>query len=275
MRKVGAGTSLEWIRDAIVIVRSHPGVFLPMGLILTLIPLVPVFGPVVMLLLGPALMGGMIHAARETRYGRNPKIGDLFRAFQEGDRIGSFMALCLPIFAAIVLLIGLAIPIATRAIDSGQVTRQTLADPHALQTALVHVIATMGTGMVWLLLVAALAVMLLAGMATFLATALVMLGRRTAFPAMKASFLACTRNFGAFVITVLLVGIAAQGLQLVLNLFLPVLLAAVLANVPYYAVFGTLGYTAYRSIFDDSEEAGDTNSSSYTAPAASRHTFEA
>jgi hypothetical protein len=273
MRKVGALTGLEWIRDAVLIVRAHPRVFLLMGLFFTSIPLFPLLGPLVLLLLGPALMGGMIHAAREAEQGRVPRIGDLFLAFREGDRIGSFMALCLPIVGALIVLIGLAMPVAIKAINSGAITHQTLSDPVAVRTALEHTLDSMGPHRLFLLAGLAVLVMFVAGMMTFLASACVMLGRQKAFSAIRASFKACAMNLAAFLIAVLVVGVAAQGLHVVLAMVLPDLLAAIIANIPYYAIFGALSYTAYRSIFGDHSDPEDT--SNPPQPETGTHTFEA
>ncbi|KGI76612.1 BPSS1780 family membrane protein [Oleiagrimonas soli] len=273
MRKVDVGASIEWIGAAFAAVRAHPAAFLVMGLIFTVIPLVPLLGGIVILLLGPALLAGMIYAAREADQGRTPKVGHLFQAFQDGDRIGSLIALCLPVFAALLLMIVVAMPIIIAIANSGQIDAQTLSDQAALAAAL-HPILSAMAGRLLLTLVLIVVIAFVAGMLTFLAAACIMLGRDPAFVAMRKSFAACARNFGAYLITVLLLGLGLGLLRIVLSQLLPEILAAVLTSTPYYALLGPLTYAAYRSIFGDDTSA-PVNEAAPPPPPSSSHTLEA
>jgi hypothetical protein len=264
MRKVRIGAGLEWLREASGIVRAHPAEFLGMGAIMTVIAVIPLLGSLVMLFLGPALIAGTIHAAHQAAQARKPRIGQLFQVFQEGDRVGSYIALCLP-------LLGAGIVLAIMLHNAG-ITAQMLSDPKALQATMEAFFGT-GKGVVFLLV--AIVVMLIAGMLTFLATPSILLDRKPAFVAMKNSFRACAGNFGAFFIALFLLGLGIQILHLLLGLLLPNLLATVLAYTPYYALVGPLAYVAYRSIFSNPEADAAGPASSQPPPPPTRHSFEA
>ncbi|RAP56228.1 BPSS1780 family membrane protein [Oleiagrimonas sp. MCCC 1A03011] len=272
MRKVDVGASIEWIGSAFRTVRAHPTEFLVMGLIFTLIPLVPLLGGIVILLLGPALLAGMIYAAREADQGRTPKIGQLFQAFQEGDRIGSLIALCLPVFAAGILMILVAMPIIMAIAGSGKIDASTLSDQAALAAALHPILAGMA-GRLLLTFALIVVIAFIAGMLTFLAAACIMLGHDPAFTAMRKSFAACARNFGAYFVTVLLLGLGLGLVRVMLSLLLPDLLAALLTSTPYYALLGPLTYAAYRSIFGD--DVSHREDEAVAPPPPISHTFEA
>lgn len=273
MRKLPASRSLEWIRTALSCVGARPMVFVTMGLVMLMIAMLPVLGTLIMLLLGPALTAGLIHAAREQSQGRMPQVGQLFRVFQDGERVASYIALCLPFFAAILVLTVFAIPLVMYGLHTGTLTQQMTSDPPAMQAALKQLLLHSAGGMLYLLVI--LVVLVLIGMLTFLATPIILLQRRPAFEAMKRSFLACRRNFGPFIVTMLLSGVALQIVSSVLGLALPAWLASSLVSVLYYAALGPLTYAMYGDIFGE-EGAAPANAPDASAkPGPDNQTLEA
>lgn len=276
MRKVGVESGVNWIGEALRLLRRYPTVFLLMSLIYTGISLVPFgLGFIVILLLGPALKGGMIHAACEAEAGRDVRVGMLFKVFEGGERIGSFIALCLPVLALGVLLFVLYFPVlmpVIQAIMDGRVDPASGNDA-ATMAALKPIIEPL-VGRILLLLLLTLVLSFLGGMLLFLASARIMLAGEGAFAAMRSSFLACARNFGAYFIFMLLIGFGLIVAQTVLSLLLPRVLVLLAISIPLNAMWGPMLYAAHRSMFDDSPGNGpNADAPSPTSPAAS--SFEA
>ncbi|HEX7338769.1 MAG TPA: hypothetical protein VF271_02425 [Rhodanobacteraceae bacterium] len=89
----------QWFVGALDVIRRHPGVFIPMALAIAVIStLVPVFGPLAILIWGPALLAGMAVAAHTQASGHTPQVGQLFALFGHG-RLGEATKLCLPLVA--------------------------------------------------------------------------------------------------------------------------------------------------------------------------------
>lgn len=277
MRKVGVEKGVEWIAEGFRTFRRYPGPFLLMGLIYTAISLLPFgLGVLVIFLLGPALLGGIIHAARTASDGRVPRLEEMFQAFREGDRIASFMALCLPTLAFVVILVVLAIPIfaaVIHALPGGALDPQSAADRAAMLAAVKSVLPNV-TGRLTLFFVALVVLGFLGSMLTFFASARIMLDKDTAFPAMRTSFRACTRNFGAYFVCMLLIGIGIFILQVLFSLLLPRILVTLFTAVPLNALLGPIMYSAYRSIFG-TPDADSTQPDGSATPDAATHTLQA
>lgn len=254
MRKVGVEKGFEWIADGFRILRRYPGPFLLMGLVYTGISLVPFgLGLLVIFLLGPALLGGIIHAAHTASLGQAPRPEQLFQAFKEGDRVGSFIALCLPTLAFVFIMVVLAIPIITavaHALPAGDLDPQSSADRAAMMAAVKSVLPHV-TGRLLLFFLAMIVFGFIGSMLTFLASARIMLDHDTAFAAMRTSFRACARNFGAYFVLMLLIGVGIFVLQLVFSLLLPRILVTLFTAVPLNSLLGPIMFSAYRSIFGD------------------------
>ncbi len=92
-RKVDAGKGFAWITGAVELIFKNPLVFLVMGLIFAVIGIVPILGSLALLVIGPALLGGMVYAAREQAAGRPADIAQLFQAFREPGKIGPILLL--------------------------------------------------------------------------------------------------------------------------------------------------------------------------------------
>src|SRR5688572_14934560 len=98
-RTVEAGRGVAWMTEAIQLVMKAPAVFLVQALIVAVISVIPVLGQLAMLVLGPALLAGMVWSMREADQGREPQIPQLFEGFTREGRIGGLIALCLPAIA--------------------------------------------------------------------------------------------------------------------------------------------------------------------------------
>jgi hypothetical protein len=277
MRKVGSDKSGQWIGEAFGMLRRHPGPFLLMGLIYTLISQLPVFGFLITLLLGPAMIGGMLYAAGQASSGQTPRVGQMFRAFQEGDRITSFMALCLPFIALFLVMAAMLLPLfptiahALRGQSAADVSSD--AGVRQLLDALMPLVTRhAGLFSLWMLVYVVLT--FLASMLTFLAPARIMFDRMPAFAAMRESFVACRTNFAAYFLLAVLLFLISLGMMIldtVLATFLPRPLAAILAMSPFNVLVALVVFAMHRSIFD----ARNTAAPPADTPAAQSHTFEA
>ena len=100
--KFQGGDVFGWFTSAIKLAMKNPGVFIVMALIYAVIAVIPIIN-FAMVIIGPALMGGFVYAAREEEAGRKAEIGHLFAAFQQPGKIGPMIMLCLPAIAAGIL----------------------------------------------------------------------------------------------------------------------------------------------------------------------------
>lgn len=225
-RKIQAGSGIEWIGGAFQLILQNPVAFLVMGLIVAAIGIVPLLGGLVTIVLGPALYGGIVHAAREQDQGRNADIGQLFRAFSEPGKIGPMIMLCLPSIAGAVLLFVLLIIFVGGALLGGGLSALGSGSSSAILGALG------GSALVLVPLVLAIALAIYA--LQFFAIPRVMLEGVDPMAAMKQSFSDCLANAGAFLVFVgvLMVGVIVLGVVLAVLGFLGSLLVfTVLAPV--------------------------------------------
>ena len=103
-KKLEIGDVFGWFTSAFQLAMKNPGVFLVMALIMAIIGVIPILGGLTLLVLGPALYGGFVYAAREESQGRKAEIPHLFIAFNQPGKIGQMIMLCLPSIAAGVVL---------------------------------------------------------------------------------------------------------------------------------------------------------------------------
>ncbi|HMM68535.1 MAG TPA: BPSS1780 family membrane protein [Dokdonella sp.] len=217
-RKIPAGSGIEWIGGAFQQILGNPVVFLVMGLIVAAIGIVPLLGGLVTIVLGPALYGGIVYAAREQDEGRNADIGQLFRAFSEPGKIGPMIMLCLPSIAGAVLLFVLLVIFVGGALLGGGLSSLSSGSSAALLGAL--------GGSALLLIPFMLAIALAIYALQFFAIPRVMLEGVEPMAAMKQSFSDCLANAGAFLvfIVVLMVGVVVLSVVLAVLGFLGSLL---------------------------------------------------
>lgn len=257
MRKVTADHASTWISAAFACVRRYPLVFLGMGLIQALIGQIPLLGVVVTWLLGFALTAGGMYAAREADHGRVPRLGQLFQAFDGQSPLAALVALCLPGVALVLLLV-----IAAAVLLAGSVG----GDAQQLQALSTNPLAILGFLKAhWLALALLLLItLLLQAMLTFFAVPRVFFDQRGPFAAITDSFRASARNFGAFLLTGVLLALVFIGFGLLVGLvvLLPLRvfgLDMAVAQVPFAVVFGMLVnaiqgpliYAAWKDVFAD------------------------
>lgn len=238
-QKTEAGSGLNWITGAIQLVLKNPGVFLVMGLIVAAIGIVPILGGLVMIVIGPALYGGIVFAAREQESARTTEIGHLFRAFNEPGKSGSMIMLCLPSIAgAVLLFVLLMIVVGGALLGGGLSVLRGGGSAESLLTAL-------GGGALVLIPIA-LAIALIVYALQFFAIPRVMLEGAEPIAAMKQSFLDCIGSLWAFLVFVAVLMGAAIVLSLTLGLlgFVGDLLVTALLT----PVIGCGLYLAWRQV---------------------------
>jgi len=198
-QKVPAGNGVQWFTEAVNLILKNPVPFLLMGLVVGVISMVPIIGGLALLVLGPALNGGIMFAAREEQSGRKADFPQLFQAFKEDGKLPKMLMLCLPGVAAAVILGVLAVVFLGGAMLSAGAAANT--DAGGLFGA------AMGAGML-LFFVIALAVGFFCYALTFFATPQVMLEGGDPIAAMKDSLRAVLANIGpVLVYFVILLGV--------------------------------------------------------------------
>jgi uncharacterized membrane protein len=234
-RKFEIGDVFNWFTSAIQLAMKNPGVFIVMALIYAVISAIPLLNLAV-IVIGPALQGGFIWAAREEEQGRKADISHLFIAFQQPGKAGPMITLCLPtvglaLVAGVLfaVLIGGAIAAAAAGSSNGAG------------------LGFIGMGLAALLMIpAAIAVAFM----LYFAVPRVMLDDVAPFDAMKESFAICMSNPVAVVVGFLCVGIAFFVLALLIG-WIP-LLGALALGILGALIGGPSMYYAHRQVFGDS-----------------------
>jgi len=235
--KVDAGSGMTWLTDAVNLVLKNPAAFLVMGLILAVINFIPILGGLALTIFGPALIGGLVFAAREESEGRKAEIAHLFRAFQEPGKLGPMLLLCLPAIVGGAVLLVLVFVFGVGALLGGGLSAASGSE---------FGWGAFGGGVV-VLVVLAVAIGFLIYALQFFAVPRVMLEGAEPFAAMKESLSACIANIGAFLLFGIVLVVAFVVLGVVLA-FIPILgwLALMTAGS---AVFGCAEYFAWRQVY--------------------------
>ena len=256
-RKVDAGSGVNWLTEGIRTIMANPVPFLVMGLILAVINFIPILGGLILTICGPALIGGVVYAAREQAEGSKAEIGHLFQAFQEPGKIGPMLLLCLPaiVGGAVLLVCGFAFGVG--ALIGGGLS--------AASGSASGLAGGVGGG-IFVLLLIAVALMFAIYALQFFAVPRVMLDGVEPFAAMKESLSACLANIGAFLVfgIVLFVAFIVLAIALMLVPILGWLALVTVASV----VFGCAEYVAWRQVY------GGAASSSVPPPAPDSSTIQ-
>lgn len=243
MRKVDAGRAVQWIVGAFELSFRNPAMFWGMGALVGLMALLPLVN-LALIVIGPALLGGIAYAAREQSEGRPVEFPQLFQAFRSSDRTGPMLLLCLPwIGAAVVvgvlmmLFLGGAILAAFSGAEGSWVG------------LVVALLVLLPIGIVLGLLVFAL---------LFFAVPRVLFDGLEAFGAMRESLRIALDNWSAMlvyvvVMFVLMVAVSAVSL-LVLFVFPP--LVSLVSGAVGYTIGGIATYLAYRDVFGGASSVG-------------------
>jgi uncharacterized membrane protein len=250
-RTVPPNRALSWIGDAINLILKNPVAFALIGLIMTVIALVPILGALALLIVGPALYGGIVFAAREQDAGRSADFQHLFEAFRQDGKLSRMITLCLPgvLFVAAAMVIGILVMLifgmGAIMASGGQF------DPNTDLVTLIGVSGAVTLGL--LLLPVAIAVSAL----LFFSVPRVMLDDLEPFPAMKESWRTALANIGAFLVAVLVLGFARFVVAVLLSA-LPVVISALVLGIVFTPLIGATLYCAWRDMFARAA-AGDLN----------------
>lgn len=238
-QKVPAGNGLQWITEAVNLILKNPAPFALMGLVVGVISMIPILGGLALLVVGPALYGGIMVAAREEQSGRKADFQQLFQAFKEDGKLPKMLMLCLPGVAALVILSVMGAILLGGALLGAGVSGTAGGDPSIAMAAL-------GGGAL-LFFVIALAVGLACYAFTFFATPRVMLEGAEPMEAMKDSARAVLANIGAVLVYcgILLLGFLVIGALLSI---IPLIgqLILMTAITPLVAV---AAYLAWRQVY--------------------------
>lgn len=240
-QKIEAGSGLNWITGAIQLILKNPGAFLVMGLIVAAIGFFPILGGLAMVVIGPALYGGIVYAAHEQESGRTAEIGQLFRAFGESGKSGPMIMLCLPSIAGAVLLFVLLMVVVGGALLGGGFSALSSGSADAL-------LATLG-GSALILIPMGLTIVLVVYALQFFAIPRVMLDGAEPMAAMKQSFSDCLSNLGAYLVFVVLLMVVAIVLKMVLAVlgFFGGLIVSTLLS----PIVGCGLYLAWRQVYPE------------------------
>ena len=238
-RKVEPGSGVNWLTEGFRIIMANPAAFLVMGLILAVVNFIPILGGLVLTICGPALIGGIVYAAREQAEGSKAEIAHLFRAFQEPGKIGPMLLLCLPAIVGGAVLLICAFVFGIGALIGGGLSAASSSSTSAL-------VGGLGGGAFVLLLIA-MGLMFLIYALQFFAVPRVMLDGVEPFAAMKESLSACLANVGAFLVfaIVLFVSFVVLAIALMLVPILGWLALVTVATV----VYACAEYIAWRQVY--------------------------
>lgn len=237
-QKVEAGRGVEWIKQAFSLLMANPGVLLVGALILGVLSAIPILN-LVMVVIAPALCGGLIYAMREQDRGGTPEVGQVFAAFQQQGKIGPMLLLCLP------ALIGGVVLVILMFIFGGAAIMAIAAGASGSTGA-----GAAGMGGIFLVLIFAIAIGLFVAATTFHAIPRVMLDGIEPFAAMKESLSASLANIGAMLLYWVIVFVVFLVLGLVIG-WIPILGGLVLFSV-YYGIYCGAAYAAYKDLFGSS-----------------------
>ena len=235
-RTVPLGRGASWLGEAWRLFKDAPGswvaCFLIFFVIMIVLAFIPVLGNIAGALISPILIGGLMAGCRAVDRNDELEVSHLFSGFSE--RGGPLFILGLLEFG--ISLVAMVIAAAVIFLTVGGMFLGLLMGKALDTSAAMDMSYLLGALFVLLVLVA---VFIPVTMAVWFAPALVMLDGVEPWPALKSSFIGCTRNIGAF----LLYGIVW-------------IVLAIVATIPLGLGWLVLGpmtiasvYTAYRDIY--------------------------
>lgn len=226
LRVVGVGDSINWLKGGWKIFTSNIANWVLMTLIFGVIGIVlsfiPFIGALALYLLLPLFIGGLLYSAQKADQGQATDIMDIFAMFKDEQRRTPLIILGLLMLAVGFVMMVVVGGMMFASIDSVPNGEMSMMPSIGMGGFLVAVIAT-----------------ILSSMLFIFATPLVMFKNMSAVDAIKNSFMACVKNFPAFIIFMIiyfvLAIVAAIPFGLGFLVLLPVMVAAV--------------YVGYKRIF--------------------------
>ena len=232
-KTLAAGEGTTWIARGWELFKKSPLIWIIVIVILFVLSLVlsiaGFIGTIVYYLVSPVLAAGLMNGCRSIEQGGELEFEHLFSGFT-GDRLVPLLILGAIFIAAYGVLLLVFVMFAGMSVVSAFM----VGDPSAIYTMGAAVLMPILLGG---LVVAALGVPVM--MAYWFAPALVMLGRLSPMDAAKESFMACLRNFLAFLVYGLVMGLLAIVAVIPLGLGLLVWVPVMIAST----------YAGYRQIF--------------------------
>ncbi|MCX7557490.1 BPSS1780 family membrane protein [Xanthomonadaceae bacterium JHOS43] len=241
IRTVPAGNGITWITEGVSLVLKNPGPFVLMGLVMAVAGIIPILGSLALMILGPALYGGIAYAAREQASDRPAQFDHIGQAFRQEGKLGPMLLLCLPGIICGVIL-GICVAIFAAIALAGAGVAAAADSPAAL-------FASLGFGGL-LLLVVAMAMGLVAFALTFFAIPDVMFARNDAFAAMKDSVRASLSNIGAALLYLVAILLAFFLMVMILSL-ISAILAQFLVAIVMAPVVSASMYLAWKDVYGD------------------------
>lgn len=212
---------LQWIAAAVILM-----------VIYILVQLVPLIGPIAMMVLGPVFSGGLMLGLREQERGNDFQVGHLFAGFSHNT--GGLLTLGALYLVLQIIAWAVAFGLMIIFLGSAGMLGAMLTGEPAAAEAMSPMAAILG-------MLIMLAVVIPTAAAVWLAPPLVALHDMPALQAMKLSLFGCLKNILAFLVYGLL------GLVLVIIATIPLMLGWLVLMPMIIASI----YTAYRDIFTD------------------------
>ena len=235
LRKVPASAGAEWLLGGFALLRRAPLALGLLGLVWGgLSALASTSGQLwasfVLALLGPILFGGLLYAVREVDQDRAARPAHLVQGLQD-RKAPRLLAMLLPQLAALLVVMVLLF-----AMIGGEQLQQLMLVMEQMQTNPDPQLAQgLPAGRMFLWLLLALVVGVLAGFFTFVAIPEVMFTDRGAIAAMLLSFRACLRNIPALLVMIVLTVIAMIAISIAVQLVVAVLGLAIGAQPAIFA----------------------------------------
>lgn len=246
---VSAARGIVWIQAAARLLLQDPAPFALMGLLLAMVGFVPLLGGLALLVFGPALQGGMVHAAARRRRGDGAVPGHLFEAFRRPGALRPMLLLCLPNIALLALLAALSV---VALFASGLAAAVMAAAERGEMVSTQTLLGALGGGGLLLFALVLIPLALLVGALLFFAVPAVMLRGTEPFAAMRASLTACLSSPGAFLFAILGIALLRLVLMLLLGSISPAL-AALAIGVVVEPLLAVTGYQAFSDVFGDDQ----------------------
>ena len=222
VNKVSASAGAQWLLDGFATLRKAPLGLGLLGVIYGVLALLVGFTAsnpgvflaleVVMLLLGPLLMGGFVFAVRSVEEGGSAQPAHLLEGLQQG-RVGRLLATLLPNIAALAVCVLLLFVMVGPAALTEMAQAVEQAGAQASPDPALFASLPLGRLMLWLVLVVLIGIT--ASFFTFVAIPEIMFGPTGAFAAMGRSFRACVRNLPALIVFLVLAFIAIVAIYIV------------------------------------------------------------
>lgn len=229
LRVVGASDAVNWYKGGWEIFKSNIANWILMALIflvitVILVTLIPFVGPIAFYLLLPIFIGGMLYSAQQLDRGQQADIMDLFVMFKDQQNLTQLIILGLILLVTGFLSVMLVGGMMVASVDLGTVSNSG-----------VVTLPSIGMGGFFMALIVAI----LSFMLFMFTVPLIIFRKMSAIDAIKNSFMACVKNFPAFMLFMGIYFLLGLAVVITFGLGLLVLLPLMIATI----------YVAYKRLF--------------------------